>query len=119
MQDRFKFRVWRRHNSGILLKYIVGWEELPATAGSDVAPIEIVEQCTGLKDKNGTKLFFAGDIGEFDNGDRFIIRIEEWAEFYVEWIYEPECEDQASDLYRIQRAKVIGNVHENPDLLTV
>ena len=72
--------------------------------------------CIGLEDKNG-KDWYHKDIGEFDNGDRFIIKCENWLEFYVEWIGEPKCEDQSRDLYRIEKAKKTGNIHENPELL--
>ena len=53
--------------------------------------------------------YYIGDIGEFDNGDIFILKMEEWLEVYVEWIGEPNCEDQSRDLYRISEAKIIGN----------
>jgi hypothetical protein len=76
----------------------------------------ILMQYTGSKDKNG-KDFYLYDIGEFENGDRFIIECEEWIEFYAKWIGEPECEDQARDFYRIRSAKIIGNKFENPELL--
>ena len=71
----------------------------------------IIEQFTGLTDKND-KPIYEGDILQFNNGDKFSIDCEDWLEFYVNWIGEPECEDQARDLYRIDRAEVIGNIHE-------
>ena len=74
------------------------------------------EQYIGLHDKNGEE-YYKGSIGEFDNGDGFVIDTEWWLEFFVSWIGEPECEDQARDLYRIEAAKIIGNHHQNPELL--
>ena len=76
----------------------------------------ILVQYIGLKDKNG-KEYYHKDIGEFDNGDRFIIECEDWLEFFVKWIGEPKCEDQARDLYRIENAICIGNEFKNPELL--
>ena len=76
----------------------------------------ITEQCTGLQEDEDL-FWYEGDIGEFDNGDRFVIKCEDWLEFYVEWIGEPECENQARDFYRIKCAELIGNIHDNPDLL--
>ena len=42
---------------------------------------------------------------------------QEWLEVSIQWIGEPECEDQARDLYRISKSTIIGNVHINPELL--
>lgn len=74
------------------------------------------EQCTGLKDKNGS-LYYFNDIGEFDNGDRFIIKSEDYIYPYVDFIGDHECEDQARDFYRISNAKIIGNIHTGKQLL--
>ena len=73
-------------------------------------------QYTGLKDKKG-KEWFVDDIGEFDNGDRFVLKMEDWLEVCASWIGNPECEDQIRDLYRIEKAKNIGNIYENSELL--
>lgn len=72
---------------------------------------------TGLTDSTG-KDYYIGDIGQFDNGDKFELCMEDWLEVYVNWIDEPECEDQARDLYRISQAKIIGNIHQHPELVT-
>jgi hypothetical protein len=74
------------------------------------------EQSIALQDK-GDVNFYVGDIGEFPNGDRFIVKIEDWLEVYIDWIGEPECEDQARDLYRIGNATIIGNIHQHSELI--
>tara|TARA_R110000868_G_scaffold142634_1_gene360066 strand:+ start:110 stop:445 length:336 start_codon:yes stop_codon:yes gene_type:complete len=74
------------------------------------------EQSIVLKDNIGVD-FYIGDVGEFPNGDRFIIAMEEWLEVSIQWIGEPECEDQAGDLPRISKATIIGNIHQNPELI--
>lgn len=116
---RFKFRVWNKTTkrffsakSAILV--ITNFMRHP----DDTRFLDyVIEQCTGLKDKCDKSLFFCGDIGEFDNGDRFVIKTEDWNELYVDWIGNPECEDQARDFYRIRNATIVGNIHENPELL--
>jgi hypothetical protein len=70
----------------------------------------------GLQDNHDVD-FYVGDIGEFTNGDRFIVKIEDWLEVYIDWIGEPEFEDQARDLYRIGNAKIIGNIHQHSELI--
>jgi len=78
----------------------------------------IFEQYLNLKDdSNPSREIYEGDIMEFDNGDKFYIIKEYWIEYSVFWIGNPECEDQARDLYRIERAKIIGNIQQNPDLI--
>ncbi len=80
----------------------------------------IVEQCTGLKDKNG-KLIYEGDIVLLTDEDSF----EQTQKTIVRW-----AEENASfglfgskDLYygfysyNSDNFEVIGNIHENPELL--
>lgn len=72
---------------------------------------------TGLKDKNGKEIYIS-DFIRFDNGDTGVVRLEDWLEIYIEQLGEWECEDQIRDLYRIERSEVIGNIYENPELIS-
>lgn len=76
----------------------------------------VLMQYVGIKD-NVNRPMYHKDICEFEDGDRFIIETEDHIEFFVSWIGDPYCEDQARDFYRISNAKVIGNSFENPELL--
>jgi hypothetical protein len=109
--NQIKFRAW--HNEA--KEYCEGSTSNMFSWIDDGQPITL-EQFIGFKDKGGVN-FCVGDIGEFSNGDRFIVSLEDWLEIYIDWIGEPECEDQARDLYRIGNATIIGNIHQNPELI--
>lgn len=125
MNDRFKFRVWDKqdgcyaysNNSDVDVLYIEtdgeltygvysnDYEDMHYIPESEV----IVEQCTGLKDKNG-KLIYEGDIV------REISKKEpEWEEYVitVKWNNCRFILDRDDEFDFL----IIGNIHENADLL--
>lgn len=73
----------------------------------------IIEQFTGITDSKGAKIF-EGDIIVLDaNGDTGIIT---WNSTYLAWVVSEE-----EFLHEVNHAytKVVGNIHDNPELLEV
>lgn len=114
MNDRFKFRVW----NDVLKSYSMDDHFIDEDGKLNTdGDFYTVEQCTGLKDKNG-KLIYEGDIIKGSNGS---INGEEW-EFtaVIKWDEELHgftlpnfnADENWSHYYN-----VIGNIHEDPELL--
>lgn len=83
---------------------------------------ETVGEYTGLKDKNGKKIF-EGDIIAIDEDSIYYhtasgpVRTYKgmWVSFYLPDAHGRDCYDE---LYRINSEReVIGNIHDNPELL--
>ena len=130
MIDRFKFRVWNKkqnrfHHSfycditanGTLVisqgiegkKYIVDDDNY------------VIQQSTGLKDKNG-KLIFEGDIVSIDDGELKGVaqRHDKFDEYYG--CIEIKLICKYTTIYKptvFAESEVIGNIYENPELLEV
>ena len=122
MQDRFKFRVWKKSQKKMV--YNVTYLN-PLLLDEEIAPDEaknyIIMQSTGLKDKNG-KLIYEGDIlgGIYENLDIFYcpqcMQFELHAKGYgcmccngdIHW-----CEVVEDN----NKLEVIGNIYENKESL--
>ena len=80
---------------------------------------ETVGQYTGLTDKNGKKIF-EGDILEFS--DRFVVvfwhtHLGCWDSNFLKFTNTENGRDNMSPLNWGYKSKVIGNIHDNPELL--
>lgn len=79
----------------------------------------ILMQSTGLKDKNGKEIF-EGDIVEFETikGTRCEVKKDLTGTYWV-YTYIPTCKVcRPCYLYDVSNnMEVIGNIHENPELL--
>lgn len=85
---------------------------------------ETVGQYTGLKDRNGTKIF-EGDIVKFTDYDSYDYECFETAGvvmyggnmFYVTNRHNVGMEDLVDDLENTMECEVIGNIFDDPELL--
>ena len=133
--DRFKLRGKRVDNGEWVVGFLVEWIE-----GARVAPVIIVhdesedrglldepmikyfveqatiEQCTGLRDKN-EKLMFGGDIMSVW-GYNYIIR---WCALEARWyLLRTDGDDNGMrGISSMVNNEIIGNIHDNPELLEV
>lgn len=141
MEDRFKFRAWDKSFHKYCENVIVSTINEKITVYGRLVDGRtalipnshvILEQCTGLKDKNG-KLIYEGDIIKdlTFNEDLAIIRFGDsdtecggYQCFYPEWLGKYSKRSKYSMGWRKDLVwwcksgiKVIGNIHNNPELL--
>lgn len=119
MNDRFKFRAWfeGRFIYKSLCDSNVYTKDNKCICLANILPDLPWEQCTGLKDKNG-KLIYDGDILKNIEQKIKVIFDEQRHCFMFEYqdtkAYKPiTCVDVLDD----NNLEVIGNIHENPNLL--
>ena len=130
MQDRFKVRVWDKQRKeyvyDVQATYDYGCENIGSYEHCNFQRVIedddfIVEQCTGLKDKNG-KLIYEGDVvrvhrnhlGEHFVGKDYVVKFYQ----YQYWLHNCGYHPLSDFSYRAnQNLEIIGNIYENKELL--
>ena len=112
MNDRFRYRIpVYKNNEFDGYIYICLGDKIPDLYGGRYG---MAEQCTGLKDKNGT-LIYEGDIVEFDGDFRGDIAWDEDAGCWA--IRTTENTIYTFDNFYGYELEIVGNIHKNPELL--
>ena len=114
MNDRFKFRIWwKKENRYRVDTHIIPIGHLTDFANSDEY---VVEQCTGLKDKNGN-LIYEGDVvydSVYENN--FVVS---WDNDRTGYILSANNTNHIDYLSKIlierHNLKIIGNIHEQAE----
>lgn len=119
-----KFRAWDKNLKVMLDVQIIDWigetVGLDAIGGVLETSMEDVElmQSTGLKDKKGVEIF-EGDIVKFQDE----LYQNEFKSYRFKakdfWLNYQDVPDDFFSEYAYKQCEVVGNVHENPELLEV
>ena len=109
-KDRFRFRVWNKTE-----KVYLKMPEMHCDNTScflSVMEDEVLEQCTGLKDKNG-RLIYEGDIVFYGGVELWWVVFEEkYCSFEL-----LRKDGNGLSMSAHKEMTVVGNIHENPELL--
>lgn len=110
--DRFKFRIWwKKENRYRVDTHIIQIGRLTDFANSDEY---VIEQCTGLKDKN-SNLIYENDIVLGASGFKYCII---WSEMEVGWALQ-NLESKvciAMNVFTADEIEIIGTIHEQKDV---
>ncbi|TES90820.1 MAG: hypothetical protein E3J87_09125 [Candidatus Cloacimonadota bacterium] len=104
-----KFRAWSKRE-----KYMYKWRQIHNAGSLDdmIADKDVIlRQYTGLKDRNHKRIY-EGDILSYELK-------QGWEIFFEDGCYYMMCGGRSFLLEKVrtQISEIIGNIHENPELL--
>lgn len=142
MSRELKFRAWDKKNKKIVKVLKICWgssgkilellvEDFDTNHAYRLEPKDaILEQYTGLKDKNGKEIcegdIITRDSLNLEHGALFVVRRGDYNSIdicgheycpFVQGCYLEEI-DEVDEVDEEGYMEVIGNIHENPDLLS-
>lgn len=123
MNDRFKFRAWDINSKKYLEDfYIMATEGKIIYSSAENEDEVIIEQCTGLKDKNG-RLIYEGDIVELTRSRNYGW-CSKGSRLVVQWNTFNCCGFGFGSIGNLtkkcsENCIIVGNIHGNKDLLGV
>ena len=128
-KDRFRFRAWdksfQKYYENVIVSTINGeitvYERL-ANGDTILIPSAhvVLEQCTGLKDKNG-RMIYEGDIvkrhSKYSEDEKDVVLQVEWNCKGARYITTDKKHDNWIFSMFDYEYEILGNIHENPELL--
>ena len=117
MEREIKFRAWDKKNKKMLSgfnAFDVGSDGQIWMNQVNVSAQFILMQYTGLKDKSGVEIF-EGDIvkSTYSGLDKTVIEMHS----FCYYLHDYALQSDDSEYYTFNGIEVIGNIHENPELL--
>ena len=115
--DKFNGEYWNSSHSKNLATFFNLIQDL-----KDGENEIIIEQYTGLKDKNGKEIY-EGDICKFNSGialrKKYIYKIDYLAYQFCGFVLNcmNDKRIKIENLYSHSKIEIIGNIHQNPELL--
>lgn len=131
MKREIKFRAWDSVNEKWLWPYPDGFSVIGEVTVFDLLKQQTPEpdiyggieicQFTGLHDKNGQEIY-EGDIiqmkDEFNTKyNRLVVYVNQSGRYHLEKTLYENIREAITDIAGRNRAEIIGNIYENPELL--